>query len=250
MMHYPEVESPRRNTRRKTSRRAPGVVLFHGFTGDRMESHWMFVKCSRALAEAGIASLRFDFYGSGESDGQFGEVTLPGEIADARAAVEFFRRQRGIDSERLGLLGLSLGGLIAAELAPRVRPRALILWSALAHTAHLRTLAATSVKPSAGGNGRFEYDAREISPNFLGEGLGVEPVRGLARFKAPTLVIHPEKDNAVPYSHAQDYYQAVGAATKELVVIPGADHVYTSVTWEDEVITRSVEWFREHLAER
>ena len=44
---------------------APGVVLFHGFTGNRMESHGMFVKCSRALARAGVASLRFDFYGSG-----------------------------------------------------------------------------------------------------------------------------------------------------------------------------------------
>jgi len=80
-----------------------------------MESHWIFVKCARALARAGIASLRFDFYGSGESDGEFREVTLQGEIADARAAMDFFRRQKGIDPKRLGLLGLSLGGAIAAS---------------------------------------------------------------------------------------------------------------------------------------
>src|SRR5579863_2729220 len=70
-------------------RAAPGVIFFHGFTGDRMESHWLFVKCSRALAQAGIASLRFDFYGSGESEGEFREVTLRGEISDARAAIEY-----------------------------------------------------------------------------------------------------------------------------------------------------------------
>ncbi len=246
MIHYPR--EARRG--RKAARRVPGVVLFHGFTGDRMESHWMFVKCSRALAEAGIASLRFDFYGSGESDGNFREVTLRGEIADARAAVDFFRRQRGVDAQRLGLLGLSLGGLVAATLAPRVRSRALVLWSALAHSAHLRTLAEVSVKPIPGGNGRVEYDAREISQHFLDDALAVEPIPQVARYKGPTLVIHPEKDSAVPVSHAEDYYRAAGSATKDLVVVPGADHVFTSVTWEGEVIARSVAWFRKYLAGR
>src|SRR6516165_8124503 len=98
-------------------RPAPCVVFFHGFTGDRMESHWIFVKCSRALAFHGIASLRFDFYGSGESDGQFDEVTLQGEVSDAEAAVEFFRKQKGVDGRRLGLCGLSLGGAVAACVA-------------------------------------------------------------------------------------------------------------------------------------
>ena len=99
---------------------APAVVLFHGFTGNRMESHWMFVKCSRALAQAGVASLRFDFYGSGESDGEFRQMTLRGEIADGRAAVAFLRTQKGIDPKRVGLQGLSLGGAVAATLAPGV----------------------------------------------------------------------------------------------------------------------------------
>ncbi len=209
----------------------------------------MFVKCSRALAAAGIASLRFDFYGSGESDGDFREVTLSGEIADAHAAVDFFRLQKGIDPRRVGLLGLSLGGLIAATLAPRLRPRALVLWSALAHTGHLRTLAEASVKPIPGTDGRFEYDAREISPHFLDDALTVEPLPSVASFKGPTLIVHPEKDAHVPCSHAGDYYRAAGAATKELLVIPGADHVFTSVSWEGKAIEQSVKWFRKHLGE-
>jgi hypothetical protein len=229
-------------------RRAPGVVFFHGFTGDRMESHWMFVKCARALASAGLASLRFDFYGSGESDGDFREMTLRGEISDARTAVKYFRRQKGIDPKRVGLLGISLGGAIAGALAAKVQARTLVLWSALAHTAHLRTLASASVKPISGGRGAVEYDAREISPHFMDNALKVEPVQALARFEGPTLIIHPEKDASVPLSHAQDFYQAAAAAAKELVVIPGADHVFSSVAWEREVIELTVEWFREHLS--
>lgn len=239
MIHRPSGASGRK--------RVPGVVFFHGFTGDRMESHWMFVKCPRALEAAGIASLRFDFYGSGESDGDFDEVTLPGEIADARVAVEFLRSQKGIDPPRVGLLGISLGAFIAAALAGRVRARALVLWSAVARSAHLRTLAETSTKPIAGRDGAVEYEAHEISPRFLKGTFEIDPPRRLARFGGPTLILHPGADESVPLSHAEEYYRAAGARVKELVVIPEADHVFTSIRWEHEVIQRSVEWFRAHL---
>ena len=53
--------------------RFPGALLLHGFTGTKTESHRMFVKLSRRLAEHGIASLRFDFRGSGDSAGEFEE---------------------------------------------------------------------------------------------------------------------------------------------------------------------------------
>jgi len=226
---------------------APGVVFFHGFTGDRMESHWMFVKCSRALAQAGVASLRFDFYGSGESDGEFREMTLSREIADGRGAVTILRGQTGIDPERVGLLGLSMGGAVAATLAPSVQAKAVVLWSALAHTARLRDLIKQSVRKIPGKPAAMEYDAREINPRFIEDALKVEPIRHLARYKGPTLIIHPEKDEVVPASHARDFFQAAGAEAKEVAIIAGADHVYTSFPWEQEVIARSVEWFGRHL---
>ena len=226
---------------------APSVVMFHGFTGDRMESHWMFVKCSRALAQAGVASWRFDFYGSGESDGEFREMTFSREIADGRAAVAFLRGQTGIDPERVGLLGLSLGGTVAAALAPSVRAKVLVLWSALAHTARLRDLIKQSAGRIPGKAGASEFDAHEINPRFIEDVLKVEPIRHLARYKGPTLIIHPEKDEIVPVSHARDFFQAARADAKELAIIAGADHVYTSIPWEHEVIARTVEWFGRHL---
>ncbi|HMD86774.1 MAG TPA: alpha/beta fold hydrolase [Terriglobia bacterium] len=226
---------------------APGVVLFHGFTGNRMESHWMFVKCSRALAQAEVASLRFDFYGSGESDGEFRGMTLRGEIADGRAAVAFLRGQTGIDPERVGLLGLSLGGAVAATLAPSVRAKVVVLWSAVAHTARLRDLIKQLARRIPGKPGASEFDAREISPRFIEDALKVEPIRHLARYKGPTLIIHPEKDEIVPVSHARDFFQAARSAAKELAIIAGADHVYTSVPWEQDVIVRTVQWFGRHL---
>lgn len=226
---------------------APGVVLFHGFTGDRMESHWIFVKCSRALAQAGFASLRFDFYGSGESSGEFREMTLRGEIADGRAAVAFLRAQKEIDPERVGLLGLSLGGAVAAALAFSVHAQVVVLWSAVAHTGRLRELLKKLTRKIPGKPGAIEYEAREINPRLEEDLLKVEPIRHLARFKGPTLIVHPENDETVPVSHARDFLQASGAEARELAIIPGADHVYTSTSWEQAAIGRTVEWFALHL---
>lgn len=225
---------------------APGVVLFHGFTGDRMESHWLFVKCSRTLAKAGVASLRFDFFGSGESEGELREATLETEIADAEDAVGFFRRHQGVDSERIGLLGLSLGGAIAALTAERVRARALVLWSAVAHWPRLEAIAETLTQPF-GDDGSREYAGHEISLRFLEAAGRLDPLAAVASFRRPTLVIHPERDEHLPLHHAEDYVRASAATAKDLVVVPGADHTFSSIAWAREVISRTVEWFGSSL---
>jgi len=150
----------------------------------------------------------------------------------------------------VGLLGLSLGGAVAAALALSVQAKAVVLWSAVAHTARLRELFKQSAKKIPGKPGAVEFDACEISSRLIEDVLKVEPIRHLARYKGPTLIVHPEKDEAIPVSHARDFFQAAGADVKELAIIAGADHVYTSIPWEQEVIFRSVQWFGRHLCPR
>lgn len=230
----------------RSRRGGPGVVLLHGFTGDRMESHWLFVKCSRALAEAGIASLRFDFYGSGESEGEFREVTLEGEVDDARVALEFFRRQKGIAHDRVGLLGLSLGGTIAAAIAHCDQVQALVLWSALAHPEELRRLAEIKSRLLPGREGDREYTGHEVSARFL-DNLSIDPLASIASFTRPTLVIHGAEDEHLPVANADAFFAAARAEVKQKVIIADADHTFSSLTAEREVISRTIAWFSEHL---
>lgn len=238
MLHQPEFAG---------EPRPAGVVFLHGFTGDRMESHWLFVKCSRALAAAGIASLRFDFFGSGESDGAFRDASVETEVADAQDAAAFLRRKGEIDPERLGIVGLSLGGAVAALVAQPLNARALVLWSAIAHLPLMRRFADSFARPLSDGSGDAEYGGHRVSHNFLNAADRLDPLAAVGSFGGPTLIVHPERDEHLPLTHPADYFRASGATTKEKVIVSNADHTFTSVAWEEEVIRRTVEWFRQNL---
>ena len=66
--------------------RGAGIVFLHGWTGYRIGPHRIFVEAARRLAAVGYHSLRFDFRGRGDSDGEHGTTTLDQMIDDARAA--------------------------------------------------------------------------------------------------------------------------------------------------------------------
>ena len=81
------------------------VLLFHGFTGSRDElaipgtEDGVFSRTARLLAVAGYASLRVDFIGSGDSDGDFADTTFEGQVADGLAALEFAETDDRVDGE-------------------------------------------------------------------------------------------------------------------------------------------------------
>lgn len=128
----------------RTHRKTPAVLMLHGFTGNRDEgpvfqpdgtfTDTMYSRTAQVLAEKGIASLRIDFRGSGESLDQFGfeETTFSSQVSDANAAVEWLDDHRKVGD--IGILGLSQGGLVGSITAEsNRRVRSLALWSPVAN---------------------------------------------------------------------------------------------------------------------
>ena len=76
-----------------------------------------FAMLADHLTSVGIAVLRYDDRGVGQSTGDYLDADEADFVRDAGAAVEFLSRQEGIDPRRIGLLGQSEGALIAAMLA-------------------------------------------------------------------------------------------------------------------------------------
>ncbi|MGI5816952.1 MAG: alpha/beta hydrolase [Armatimonadota bacterium] len=229
---------------------APGLVMCHGFTGQRMEAHFLFVKAARALCEAGVGVLRFDFRGSGESGGSFREMTISREIEDARAALEVMRAEPSVDPQRVGLLGLSLGGLVAAcAVARDSQVRALVLWSAVAEMGELiRQRWEMPTEPGVeGGREYYERGAHEIGAAFLRDALRVDPLAEIARYSGPVLVVHGDADEAVPVEHAHRYMDAIRADDAQLLLVEGADHTYSTVALESHVIAATRTFLLERL---
>jgi alpha/beta superfamily hydrolase len=93
---------------------AAAVCHPHPLYGGDMHNYVVVAVC-QALAEAGIASLRFNFRGVGRSEGKYGDGL--GERADAAAALVYLRQLAAVGPDKVGIVGYSFGAAVALTAA-------------------------------------------------------------------------------------------------------------------------------------
>lgn len=103
-----------------------GWVCCHSFSREQIIVQQIDILVSRALAASGFPVLRFHGRGYGDSRGGMEDVSLSSHVADASDAVELLAEQAGV--ERIGILGLRLGGTVAALVADRKDLPFMALW--------------------------------------------------------------------------------------------------------------------------
>lgn len=230
--------------------RASSVALFHGFTGTKIEPHRIFVKMARELMAHGIAALRFDFRGSGESEGDFVDMTVEGEISDGLKSLDFLQAQPELDPDRLGVLGLSLGGLVAACVAGRdTRVKSLALWAALALIEEVIPLDEEhreAAQQQLAKQGFIDRKGDLMGAASIEGFFKIRPLEEVACYRGPALIIHGTRDEALDLRNALAYRKAIPGRTK-LHIIQGADHTFDGHEWEREVIEVTRDWFLETL---
>jgi dipeptidyl aminopeptidase/acylaminoacyl peptidase len=235
----------------------PCVVFLHGYTGTRMGDHCILVKAAREFCRAGYACLRFDFRGSGESEGDFVDITVDGETGDAVAAVAFLKDFEGIDRTRVGLLGMSLGGSVAACAAADAGAKSLALWAPWAFTDYLVERGGEvfkdpyawlppNFKDAVKKRGRVDIGGYMRGKAFFESLALTDPLREIARYKGPVLIIHGSEDQVVSPSNSEFLYDSV-QGTRRLIIIDDADHTFSSCHWEQQVIQATRDWFDETL---
>jgi uncharacterized protein len=226
-----------------TDRKMPAVILFHGFTGNKLEPHRMFVKISRALESRGIACFRFDFSGSGESDGNFEDMTVSGEIAEAKRILEYVQGHDQVDPTRISLLGISLGGLIASIVAGDL-PQAVEKLVLLAPAGNMNEIVAHMASQLGVDLAEPYFDRQGdlVGRNFA---VDIETIHGFERakpFQKSVLLIHGTEDMSVPYAVSLRYKDEVYGNHATVRIVEGADHTFNGHAWESEVI-QAVEAF-------
>lgn len=235
MMHIPEPE---------TEKPFPAVLFLHGFQAQRVEAHRIFVKMARLLEEEGIASFRFDFRGCGESDGKMEEVTIKSQLEDALAAFSFLTSQHHIDHKKIAVLGMSLGGGIAALLASKEeRISSLTLWSPVADLMECLTIKMGDKDPAE----LFEIPVLDDNGNLVGQSFireipHFEPAKGLKEFKKPVCLIHGTADQIVPFQQSEEFENHFSGKhpASHCHLIEGADHQYSSAAWQKELFETSL----------
>ena len=226
--------------------KCPMVLLMHGiFSSGNIVP---MPALARELADAGIASIRFDFGGHWRSEGEMQHMTIGNEIADALAMWEYAKSLPYVSG--IALLGHSQGGVVASMTAGILEGRG-------EKPAGLVLIAPGSVVQDACRNGRFfgaEFDPAdppEYVKCFGVMKLGREyilttqelDIYGTAKaYTGPVRLIHGSKDSIVPMSCSEKFVETYGDRA-ELIVVDGENHMITRK--KKKVVALSVEFFRE-----
>lgn len=220
------------------------VVFVHGHGNNRTGQ----APDAKALVDQGFGALLFDLRNHGESAGT---VTTLGyyEARDVDAAVDFVKTQPGVDPDRVGVLGQSLGG------------SAVIL--SAAHNAGIKAVVAESTFTSVEDNITTGVEKLAGLPSFpfaplivfwdeQETGLRMVQIRPIDEIPAigprPLLLVHGELDDLIPVENARQLY-AAAREPKELYLIPNAGHE-NFVGTDPAYPARIVEFFTKALLQQ
>jgi len=207
------------------------VVLMHGVRASRVD----MIGRARFLAAAGFSVLLFDFQAHGESPGKqitFGYL----ESKDAQAAVGFLRANA--PGERIGVLGVSLGGAAALLARPALNVDAIIL-----------EMVYPTINQAAGNRLAMRLGdwSRNLTPLLMWQlklrsGFSAQDLRPIDRLNAlkmPKLLIAGSEDQHTTLAESREMF-AAAQEPKELWVVNGAKHqdldAYAKIEYEQRVL--------------
>jgi len=218
VLHLPEKENP------------PCVVASHGLLSSKDSEK--YVAFGGRISKEGIAMLRFDFRGIGESQGKIEDDTVSRRISDLGSAIDFVRSRPDLGN-RMGLLGSSLGGYVSLIKASMDREiRAVVIWATPFHLDDL--------KSNKGAEGH------PLPEDAFFEDLPKHRLLPLLPKVSNCMVIHGEKDELVPVDQAWEIFHGL-ASPKEIHIIEGADHRLTDPKHRQRAMDLSVDCFKRYL---
>lgn len=253
--------------------KVPVVLYLNGYAGDRNElifndgTEYIWQRLSRIMAEHGIASLRIDFRGSGDSDGTFEIATFSTQISDAMAALKFIRKslRKEVDWKSIGVLGFSQGGLVGSCATARDgNVDSLLLWSPVSNPPMVYEGLFTKAGMKQGlalAEGEsitlgiyfddvyIDWDVA-MGKKFFENIFQVQPVAEISKnYDGPLMALCGSNDMVIwPQPHQSDLYLTNHDGFEKLVFLEGADHAFN---WWDgaepekfhDAIYWSAAWF-------
>lgn len=235
----------------------PALLMCHGLGGHKTGKYRLYVNLASKLSELGIASLRIDFRGSGDSEGNFADMTLEGEVSDALKGLEFLKHDPKIDSSSIGLFGRSVGGTVALMAARRFGAiKSLAIWAPLFNGD--QWIDKWNLLHSA----ELSEEHRLMMMRINGQVPGYEFFKQLFNIrmeeeikeldKTPLLHIHGELDNVIDIDHADKYAQQRqhSKGKTKFIRLPRSDHDFSHPQEQQLAINETCQWFEQTLKQK
>lgn len=204
------------------------AIICHGFGSNKERP--LLKSIADSLQAKGIASIRFDFNGCGNSEGRFEDMTVPNEIEDAKCVVAYALQQPWVSD--ISLVGHSQGGVVASMMAGELRGSI----SSVALCAPAAVLRDDAIRGQLQGG---TYDAGNIPEIVTVPGRNLKVGRNYCltaqtlpiyetalQYDGPVILVHGTADRIVPYTYSERF--KVGYKNAELVLLPGVDHSFTT----------------------
>jgi len=232
-----------------SDRQPEAYALFaHCFTCSKDYKGVVWV--SRALAAEGIAVLRFDFTGLGESEGEFADTTFSSNVADLVAAADFMGRE--LEAPKI-LVGHSLGGAAVIHAAARISSAvAVATLAAPSSTEHLvGVIRSNAAEIESTGEAEVQIGGRSfrIGREFLDDLSVVNMHDAVSELRRPLLVCHSPADRTVSIDNANEIFLAA-RHPKCFLSLDSADHLCSNADDARYAGAMIATWSRRYLRER
>ena len=207
--------------------RCPMVMLCHGFSGRKDGP--MFELIADTLMMHGIASIRFDFNGHGDSEGDFVDMTVPNEIEDAMKVYEYVRDLRYVSD--VAIVGHSQGGVVASMTAGKLEQGDIKAVALMAPAAVLRD---DAIRGSTMGATYDPLDPPEfvnlfgslkLGRNYITTAFSLPIYETAKAYQGPALIVHGTADRVVPYTYGERYHDIWPKS--EIVILDAFDHGFS-----------------------
>jgi uncharacterized protein len=226
----------------------PVVLLLHGDLSSRNENGDLFTRLAADLAGRGVASLRIDFAGSGDSEEADLQLDYPSMVADATASVDYLRSDPLVDPTRVAVLGLSRGGSIAATLAGTVPGvAALVEWSGAVYNGYDE---APDLHDQARADGYVTLGSDpggfRLSLSWFDTIEQSHPLDDVAGYTGPVLAVTGSADEVVPPEVSDVLIQTVASTDTTRYVVQDADHEFDATSDDqshaEEALRITTDW--------
>lgn len=218
------------------------VVMFHGFTGHKNEHAYLFKQLTKTLVNENIATLRYDFRGSGDSDGEFTEYTFFTELEDAEKIIKEAYELNNY--KPIYVLGFSMGGAVSTRISLKLQDyiKKMVLLAPAGNIPELIHNRFLVREMNEDGNIDMGGYFMNIAIDKAFDGYDM--YKDIETFTKPVLIIQGTADQAVNPTYSRKYHDLY--PDSRYILVEGSEHGFPKVEYRQIIKENVIKFLKEN----